>query len=74
MTTTTYTADRNDLLIVDLCDDFMSEGGKLYERNPEPTPGILQEVSRSACVQRLVNYRVGAFVRVPECSEIPHDC
>jgi nicotinamidase-related amidase len=31
MTTTTYPADRTALLIVDPYNDFMSEGGKLYE-------------------------------------------
>ena len=31
MTTTTYAADRTDLLIIDPYNDFMSEGGKLYE-------------------------------------------
>jgi len=31
MTTTIYTADRTALLIVDPYNDFMSEGGKLYE-------------------------------------------
>jgi hypothetical protein len=31
MTTTTYAADRTALLIVEPCNDFMSEGGKLYE-------------------------------------------
>ncbi len=31
MTTTTYAADRTALLIVDPYNDFMSEGGKLYE-------------------------------------------
>jgi nicotinamidase-related amidase len=31
MATTTYTADRTALLIVDPYNDFMSEGGKLYE-------------------------------------------
>ena len=35
MTTTTYAADRTALLIVDPCDDFMSEGGKLYEATKE---------------------------------------
>jgi nicotinamidase-related amidase len=31
MTTTTYAADRTALLIVDPYNDFMSEGGRLYE-------------------------------------------
>lgn len=31
MTTTTYDANRTALLIVDPYNDFMSEGGKLYE-------------------------------------------
>jgi nicotinamidase-related amidase len=31
MATTTYTADRTALLIVDSYNDFMSEGDKLYE-------------------------------------------
>ena len=31
MTTTTYAADRTALLIIDPYNDFMSEGGKLYE-------------------------------------------
>ena len=31
MTTTTYPANRTALLIVDPYNDFMSEGGKLYE-------------------------------------------
>ncbi len=31
MTTTTYTADRTALLIVDPYNGFMSEGGKFYE-------------------------------------------
>ena len=35
MTTTTYTADRTALLIVDPYNDFMREGGKLYEATKE---------------------------------------
>jgi hypothetical protein len=35
MTTTTYAADRTALLIVDPYNDFMSEGGKLYEATRE---------------------------------------
>ncbi len=35
MTTTTYTADQTALLIVDPYNDFMSEGGKYYERTKE---------------------------------------
>jgi nicotinamidase-related amidase len=35
MTTTTYAADRTALLIVDPYNDFMSEGGKFYERTKE---------------------------------------
>jgi nicotinamidase-related amidase len=35
MTTTTYVADRTALLIVDPYNDFMSEGGKLYEATKE---------------------------------------
>lgn len=31
MTTTAYAADRTALLIIDPYNDFMSEGGKLYE-------------------------------------------
>ena len=31
MSTTTYASDRTALLIVDPYNDFMSEGGKLYE-------------------------------------------
>ena len=31
MTTTTYAADRTALLIIDPYNDFVSEGGKLYE-------------------------------------------
>jgi nicotinamidase-related amidase len=35
MTTTIYSADDTVLLIVDPYNDFMSEGGKLYERTKE---------------------------------------
>jgi nicotinamidase-related amidase len=35
MTTTTYAADSTALLIVDPYNDFMSEGGKLYEATKE---------------------------------------
>ena len=40
MTTTTYTADRTALLIVDPYNDFMSEGGKLYEATRETAEAV----------------------------------
>src|SRR5258706_12864792 len=40
MTTTTYTADRSALLIVDPYNDFMSEGGKLYEATRETAEAV----------------------------------
>src|SRR5258706_13681602 len=40
MTTTTYTADRSALLIVDPYNDFMSEGGKLYEATKETSEAV----------------------------------
>lgn len=40
MTTTTYAADRTALLIIDPYNDFMSEGGKLYERTKETAEAV----------------------------------
>jgi nicotinamidase-related amidase len=40
MTTTTYAADRSALLIVDPYNDFMSEGGKLYEATRETAEAV----------------------------------
>jgi nicotinamidase-related amidase len=40
MTTTTYTADRSALLIDDPYNDFMSEGGKLYEATRETAEAV----------------------------------
>jgi len=40
MTTTTYDADRTALLIVDPYNDFMSEGGKLYEATRETAEAV----------------------------------
>src|SRR5260370_6223646 len=40
MTTSTYAADRSALLIVDPYNDFMSEGGKLYERTRETAEAV----------------------------------
>src|SRR5258707_4911219 len=40
MTTTTYAADRTALLIVDPYNDFMSEGGKLYEATRETAEAV----------------------------------
>jgi nicotinamidase-related amidase len=40
MTTTTYPADRTALLIVDPYNDFMSEGGKLYEATRETAEAV----------------------------------
>jgi nicotinamidase-related amidase len=40
MTTTTYAADRSALLIVDPYNDFMSEGGKLYEATKETAEAV----------------------------------
>jgi nicotinamidase-related amidase len=40
MTTTTYPADRTALLVVDPYNDFMSEGGKLYERTKETAEAV----------------------------------
>jgi nicotinamidase-related amidase len=40
MTTTTYAADRTALLIVDPYNDFMSEGGKLYDRTRETAQAV----------------------------------
>jgi nicotinamidase-related amidase len=40
MTTTTYTADRTVLLIVDPYNDFMSKGGKLYEAIRETAEAV----------------------------------
>ena len=40
MTTTTYAADRTALLIVDPYNDFMSEGGKLYEATKETAEAV----------------------------------
>ncbi len=36
----TYAADRTALLIVDPYNDFMSEGGKLYERIKETAEAV----------------------------------
>jgi hypothetical protein len=38
--TTTYAADDTALLIVDPYNDFMSEGGKLYERTKETAKAV----------------------------------
>jgi nicotinamidase-related amidase len=40
MTPTTYAADRTALLIVDPYNDFMSEGGKLYEATRETAEAV----------------------------------
>jgi nicotinamidase-related amidase len=40
MTTTTYVAHRTALLIVDPYNDFMSEGGKLYEATKETAEAV----------------------------------
>lgn len=40
MTTTTYAADRTALLIVNPYNDFMSEGGKLYEATKETAEAV----------------------------------
>ena len=40
MTTTTYAADHTALLIVDPYNDFMSEGGKLYEATRETAEAV----------------------------------
>src|SRR2546428_333279 len=40
MTTTTYIADRTALLIVDPYNDFMSEGGKFFERTKETAEAV----------------------------------
>src|SRR5258708_25332781 len=40
MTTTTYAADRTALLIVDPLNDFMSEGGKLYDATRETAEAV----------------------------------
>jgi pimeloyl-ACP methyl ester carboxylesterase/nicotinamidase-related amidase len=40
MTTTTYAADGTAFLIVDPYNDFMSEGGKLYERTKETAEAV----------------------------------
>jgi nicotinamidase-related amidase len=40
MTTTTYAADRSALLIVDPYNDFMSEGGKLYEATKKTAEAV----------------------------------
>jgi nicotinamidase-related amidase len=40
MTTTTYAADSTALLIVDPYNDFMSEGGKLYEDTKETAQAV----------------------------------
>jgi nicotinamidase-related amidase len=40
MTSTTYTTDDTALLIVDPYNDFMSEGGKLYERTKETAEAV----------------------------------
>ncbi len=40
MTTTSYAADRSALLIVDPYNDFMSEGGKLYEATKKTAEAV----------------------------------
>jgi nicotinamidase-related amidase len=40
MTPTTYAADRTALLIIDPYNDFMSEGGKYYERTRETAESV----------------------------------
>jgi nicotinamidase-related amidase len=40
MTTNTYAADRTALLIVDPYNDFMSEGGKLFEATRETAEAV----------------------------------
>jgi hypothetical protein len=40
MTTTTYAGDSTALLIVDPYNDFMSEGGKLYEATKEAASSV----------------------------------
>jgi nicotinamidase-related amidase len=40
MTATSYSADDTALLIVDPYHDFMSEGGKLYERTKETAEAV----------------------------------
>ena len=40
MTTTTYGADRTALLTVDPYNDFMSEGGRLYEATKETAQAV----------------------------------
>ncbi len=45
MTTTTYAADRTALLIVDPYNDFMSEGGKLYEATKETAEALFAQLT-----------------------------
>jgi nicotinamidase-related amidase len=40
MTSTIYTADYTALLVVDPYNDFMSEGGKIYERTKETAEAV----------------------------------
>ena len=40
MTATNYSADDTALLIVDPYNDFMSEGGKFYERTKETAEAV----------------------------------
>ena len=40
MTMTNYSADRTALLIIDPYNDFMSEGGKLYEATRETAEAV----------------------------------
>ena len=40
MTTTNYSADDTAILIVDPYNDFMSEGGKLYERTKDTAEAV----------------------------------
>jgi len=74
MATTTYTADRTALLIVDPYNDFMSEGGKLYEATRKTAEAVgfydnmrkLIPATRAARIQVIIvphhRWREGDYV------------
>ena len=57
MTAVSYSADDTALLVVDPYNDFMSEGGKLYERTKETVEAV------GFYVDECRNWRLYLFAR-----------
>jgi nicotinamidase-related amidase len=60
MSTTTYASDQTALLIVDPYNDFMSEGGKLYEaiKPTADASGVFENLRKLILVVRKVGIQV----------------